>query len=122
MGYDPETRVTAATAGYELEVSPGEAVALMVILYAYAFNVNHGSISRILRPSLRARVRDHDSMLEAVSPLVVRGVPKKTATVKEILAVFVERSVPSAHAPLRQQPILDAFAERMNHHLAQHKE
>jgi hypothetical protein len=92
----------------------------MVILQAYAFNENHGFISRILRPSLRALMRDHDSMLAAVSPLVIHGVPNKTtATVKEILAVFVERNVASAQAPLRQQPILNAFAERMTHHLKQ---
>jgi hypothetical protein len=119
-GYLPETLVDAATAGYQMEVSPGEAVALMVILQAYAFNENHGFISRILRPSLRALMRDHDSMLAAVSPLVIHGVPNKTtATVKEILAVFVERNVASAQAPLRQQPILNAFAERMTHHLKQ---
>ncbi len=55
MGYQPEILVAASTAGYELEVSPAEAVALMVILQAYAFSAKHGTISRLLRPSLRAR-------------------------------------------------------------------
>ncbi len=118
--YFTEIITAAPITGYELEVSPGEAVALMVILQAYAFNENHGTISRILRPSLRERMRDHDSMLAAVSPLVIRGVPnERTATVKEILTVFAERNVADAQAPSGQQPLLNAFAARMSHHLAQ---
>ncbi len=118
-GYLPEDLADAATAGYEVEVSPPEAVASMVILHAYAFDENHGYISRILRPSMRERMRDHDSMLAAVSPLVSRGDPSKTtATVREILQVFAERNVPSAHTPSHQQPLLNAFAERINDYIA----
>ena len=90
--YLTETLVASATAGYELEVSPAEAMGLMVLLEAYVFRENHGTISRVLRPSLRERARDHNSMLKVVSLSVI---------------------------PLRQQPIINAFAERVTHHLKQ---
>ncbi len=59
----------AANAGDELEISPAEAMGLMVVLEGYALTAKHGAISRVLRPSLRRRARDHDRMLRAVSPL-----------------------------------------------------
>ena len=84
--------VAAATAGYEVEVSPAEAVGLMVILEAYVFTKKHGSVARLLKRSVRERASDHESMLKAVSPQI---------------------------GHLRQQPIIDAFADRMSHHLRQ---
>ena len=92
MGYDAEMISAAAVTGYELEVSPGEAVGLMVIMQAYAFTAKHGKISRLLRPSLRERARDHDSMLKAVSQLINH---------------------------LSKQPIIAEFMERMMHHFKQ---
>ena len=87
--YSPEIRSAAATAGYELEVSPAEAVGLMVVLQAHAFTQRHGPLSRLLRPSLRGRARGHESMLKVVSPLV---------------------------GHLRQGPIFSAFMDRTARH------
>jgi hypothetical protein len=88
--YYPDILVAAATAGYEVEVSPAEAVGLMVVLEAYAFTAKHGTISRLLRPSLRNRARDHDNMLKVVSPTIIH---------------------------LLQKPIANEFTGRESHHL-----
>jgi hypothetical protein len=88
--YYPDILVAAATAGYEVEVSPAEAVGLMVVLEAYAFTAKHGTISRLLRPSLRNRARDHDNMLKVVSPTIIH---------------------------LLQKPIANEFTGRVSHHL-----
>jgi hypothetical protein len=88
--YCPDMLVGCATAGYELEVLPAEAVGLMVVVQAYYFRETHGKLRRLLQPSVRSRTREHDSMLRAVSPQVIH---------------------------FRKHPIIGAFAERVVHHL-----
>ena len=88
--YDPEKLVASGTAGYELAVSPSEAVGLMVMVEADYFRETHGKLRRLLQPSVRSRAREHDGMLRAVSPQIIH---------------------------LRKHPIVGAFVERVIHHL-----
>jgi hypothetical protein len=47
------------------------AVGLMVVMGAYGFRERHGTVSRMLRPSVREGVCDRNAVLKVVSPLVI---------------------------------------------------